>query len=175
MLASTVSRADAKSYLFIERLRSLSKQDAKELSSYVQFLLSRREESLSIEMEDSGYFFDAHMDCDCLNISSFDEYREIFARELEPIIFKVDDRVKKLNIVLDPRMNLKLLPDPEKFLKEKIRKHRKKYAHRLNPKVFRLSKLITYNRFTRTSNECKGDYSQVFQSYRGKAKNVYDG
>jgi hypothetical protein len=53
-------------------------------------------------------------------------------------------------------------------LKEKIRKHRKKYAHRRNPKVFRLSKLITGLQEHRTS--AKAIIAKYSKAIGGKRK-----
>lgn len=81
LLASNVTNLDAKSYIFIEKLRALSSNDAKELSKLVRRLLKEKDPRKNL-------FRDPQYDPDSWNIDIFEEFRFHLDQHLQQTTFR---------------------------------------------------------------------------------------
>jgi hypothetical protein len=106
LLASSVRKVDAKSHLFIDKLRALSTEDAKQLSKLVRFLLKEKNANIN-------QFRDSTFDPDSWNIDMFEEFRFHVDQHLAETIFK---------FVSHKNHSYSITPEPEAFLKRYLRK-----------------------------------------------------
>jgi hypothetical protein len=91
LLASTVTRASAKSQLFIEKLKVLSSDDAKQLARLVRHLLREKNANLNL-FRDDGF------DPDSWNIDLCEGFRFHFLQQLAQASFKFS--MMKRNILI---------------------------------------------------------------------------
>jgi hypothetical protein len=110
LLASAVTTTDARHYLFIERLRALSTDDAKYISKFVKFLLLEKDRNVN-------QFRDSQFDPDSWNIQSFEEFRFHFRQHL-------DDTTFRFKNTIDPVLKYAgytITPEPTAYTKRYIK------------------------------------------------------
>ncbi|ULK97698.1 hypothetical protein [Bradyrhizobium sp. I71] len=107
LLASAVTHTDAKSQLLIEKLRTLSSDDAKQLGKLVRHLLREKNANIN-QFRDEGF------DPDSWNIDLCEEFRFHFAQSAAqaPFSFSINDKKSTYSIT----------PEPSAFLKRSLRR-----------------------------------------------------
>lgn len=107
LLASNVTNLDAKSYVFIEKLRALSSNDAKELSKFVRGLLKEKN-------PDRNLFRDPQYDADSWNIDVFEEFRFHFDQYLRQTTFRFKDSQPS-------SFEYSITPEPTNFIRRYLK------------------------------------------------------
>lgn len=107
LLSSNVTNFDAKSYIFIEKLRALSSKEAKELSKLVRGLLKEKDPNKNL-------FRDPQYDADSWNIDVFEEFRFHFDQHLQQTKFRFKN--------YEPSsFGYSITPEPTNFIKRYLK------------------------------------------------------